>query len=193
MPNTTRRIMPALVLVAAAAAAWAAVASTVLKQCAFTKNTEGWRNWRESGCGAACRWDKTVGHDKPGSLCVDLAKANGKGMCFYTTSIAAKPGVTYKAVGWAKTEGVDKEAKVTLYVRWQNKKRGWLPGKHGITAAFDVSKTNEEWRKQEKTFSVPKDIEAKVGFMSCMFTVNRAKAGKAWFDDFELSEVPAEK
>ena len=193
METSTKRVVVALTLIVLAASAWAGEAGKVLKQCAFAKNSEGWSYWREAGCGAAGRWDKAVGHGKPGCLYVDLAKAKGKGMCFYTGSIPAKPGVTYKVVGWARTEGVNKEGKVAVFVRWRNKKGGWLPGKHGVTQPFDVSKTNQGWRKQETTFTVPKDIEAKVGSMSCMFTVGGAKSRKAWFDDFELSEAPAAK
>ncbi|MCX6986191.1 MAG: hypothetical protein NT118_15795, partial [Lentisphaerae bacterium] len=147
-----------------------------------------WGTWNSVGAKVNFQLDREVGHQKPGSLVIQVAvdTPDGSAYCF-VKKFPAKPGKTYNAKIFAKSQNVPPEAKITMAFQGQDG-NGFL----GLPPqSADLTKPcNEKWEELNLSFKIPEQGKwNEARNLLVTLAVQNVKGGKVWFDDFELSET----
>lgn len=132
-----------------------------------------WGSWRTPACDMTVAHDAAVGHASAPSQRIDQHKVPGG--CLLK-EFPVEPGRTYRFSVWAKASA----GSVSMSVQ----RRGGMPFGSATKAS------GGEWVRLEATVKI-KDEPAwrDVGFANVTLSCS-AEARTAWFDDFEMAEVP---
>jgi hypothetical protein len=147
-----------------------------------------WGTWNSAGAKVNFQVDREVGHQKPGSMSIQVAADTPVGSAFcFVKKFSVKPGKTYKAKIFARSQNAPPDAKITMAFQGQDS-NGFL----GLPPqSADLTKPcNEKWEELNLSFKIPEQGKwNEVRNLLVTLAVQNAKGGKVWFDDFELSET----
>jgi hypothetical protein len=148
-----------------------------------------WGSWNSDGAKVAFLVDKAVGHQNPGSLMIQVsADTPDKSAFCFAKKFPVKAGKTYRAKVFARSQDLPPGAKITLAFQGQdaNGLSLGLPPQSADLAA----PSNDKWEELNLTFKIPTMGKwADARNLLVTLAVRNTKGGKAWFDDFELSET----
>jgi len=102
-------------------------ASAPTIKSAFTKDFDGWGNWKSENSVVKFLHDSDAGRSAPGSLSIIFGPDHPleKSACF-TRHLIVEPGKTYTGLVFVKTEGVHEDAIISLGFQGQDAKGKFL-------------------------------------------------------------------
>ena len=156
----------------------------VIDNCSYRQ----WSNWNSKGAKGNFTLDSDNGHQKEGCLLIQVSPdtPDKSSFCF-TKKFPAKPGKTYNAKVFVKTQDISPSAKISMAFQGQDSNGLFLglpPQSTDLTKPCD-----EKWEELNLSFNIPeKGKWAEISNLVVTLAVQNAKGGKVWFDDFELSE-----
>lgn len=154
----------------------------------FTKDFDGWGNWKSENSVVQFIHDSNVGRSASGSLSIILGPGHpaGKSACFLRHLIV-EPGKTYTGLVFVKTEGVHDEATISFGFQGQDAKGIFLGTNVQSTHIKGQLVKSGEWKRLVYTIRVPDTGKwQQVGRLLCTMGINDSEMGQIWFDDFQF-------
>ena len=124
-------------------------------------------------------WDSTIGHDKAGSISIDVPQSVSATWYNYCRALPAlKQNTIYRATVWIKTKDVSGGAGAYFGI-------GFFDAAGKRTSNCDSSRISgtNDWFEIEQVFTVPE------GTTSTKIMLIDYGHGQAWFDDMRIDEV----
>ena len=148
-----------------------------------------WGSWNSEGAKVEFKLDGEVGNQKPGSLLLQIATDTPESSAFcFVRKFPVKPGKTYKAKIFARSQDLPPAAKITMAFQGQDA-NGLSLGLPPQSAVLPKP-CNEKWEDLNLSFKIPEQGKwAEARNLLVTLSVQNAKGAKVWFDDFELSET----
>jgi len=137
----------------------------------------GWSTWQHPESNGAFAWDRSVGHDEPGS-----ARMTGVTTGCFLQKAPVQPGERYGVVAWRKIEG---EGDASIRVRWQNPENGWHAQQ--LDVMIDATGPLDEWVQMAGVVTVPEGA----GFIVPLLNASgqRSEEDAIWYDDVVIFRI----
>jgi len=148
-----------------------------------------WASWNSDGAKVDFKLDTKTGHNEKGSMMIQLHEDTPDKSAFcYLKRFAVKPGNTYTARVFVKTENLPDNTKVSVSFQGLNAAGGFL-GLPVQTASL-TAPFAQEWQEINLKFAIPATGDwAQTSNLLVTMGPENTKKGTIWFDDFELSEL----
>ncbi|OPY85666.1 MAG: hypothetical protein A4E71_01964 [Smithella sp. PtaU1.Bin162] len=151
-------------------------------------SSRSWGAWSSEGAKVDFSLDMDNGHQKKGSLLIQVSPdtPDKSSFCF-TKKIPVRPGKTYNAKIFVKTQNVFSSAKIAMAFQGQDS-NGLFLGVPPQSAELSTL-CDGKWEELNLRFNIPeKGKWSETCNLLVTLGVQNTKGGKVWFDDFELSE-----
>ncbi len=148
-----------------------------------------WGSWNSKGAKVDFRLDREIGHQKPGSLLIQVAADTpDNSVCCFLRKFPVKTGKTYQAKVFVRSQNISPDARITMVFQGKDANSLFL-GLPPQSANLEKP-SDEKWEELNLRFKIPAQGKwAEVRNLLVTLSVQNAKDGKVWFDDFELSET----
>ncbi len=167
----------------------------------FDQDYRPWVPWQSAKHTAKLSLDKNTGHDRPGSLKLDLARSLQTGMVFFRRPLDFKlqPGKNYRISVWCKAKNIDERSFMRMYIYFPLKTGGVLGPQPEGAGRLNWSYTlrypelkDGKWHKMEVYVAVPEHAWTDVAGIDCQLEFEPQPPDSCgWFDDFKVEELTA--
>jgi hypothetical protein len=109
-------------------------------------------------------------------------------VCCFLREFPVKTGKTYQAKVFVRSQNISPDARITMVFQGKDANSLFL-GLPPQSANLEKP-SDEKWEEKNLSFKIPEQGKwNEVRNLLVTLTVQNAKDGKVWFDDFELSET----
>ena len=145
---------------------------------------KGWGHWQRARSHATFGWDRRTGNQSHGALTLDANGSDGQPLCFLR-SVNVKPNTLYRATCDVRTIDIDEASNIGITLKWQDKDGKWTT-QFATVDRHLKEPTRGRWERLDAYVRTPDMEKPRLVYM---LLVDRAKKGRVWFDNVELSRL----
>jgi hypothetical protein len=154
----------------------------------FTTPPTNWNTWVNNGGKSKLSHDKTVGHQSPGCLLIDMSSdsASCDPGAAWVFKLKMDSGSRLRISAWGRLESNDPESCLFLKAGWMNTNSGWIKDTE-LFGRATVSAIIGQWTLLALDITVP--VNENVQFLAIVLGSEKAFPGKVWFDDVNIEVI----